>query len=225
MEALVSADIPLVKLQNPKLNKVLTEKFGKLPCQKTVRENVVPKLYAAKMDAARQAFAGVPVVLMLDETRDATGRNVLNVLCGRLDGEPLKMRLIKVGELIIIFAQLGTINIHRHSAFIEKTDSSHVSQEFVRAINELKIEYNDVWLVVTDQAKYMVKCFRDLKGLFPRMNHVSCLAHAMHRVCEHIREKHDLVDNFLGKMRVVFTRSNDRSQLWKDTTGKFAYCL
>ena len=63
-----------------------------------------------------------------------------------------------------------------------------------------------------------VKCFRDLKVLFPNLHHITCLAHAIHRVAEKVRESHKSVDDFLGKMRVVFTRSNDRSQLWTDTT-------
>ena len=97
MGAFVAADIPLSKLEHPVLNKVLSEKFGKLPGKTFIRDKIVPELFEAKMSAARLLFEDTPVVLMLDETRDDTGRNVLNILCGRLDGEPLKMHLIKVG--------------------------------------------------------------------------------------------------------------------------------
>lgn len=94
----------------------------------------------------------------------------------------------------------------------------------MRTIGKLNIDFNDVWLVVTDQAAYMMKCFKDLKTVLPNMHHVSCLAHSIHRVCEKVREDHKLVDDFLGKMRVVFSRSNDRSQFWKDVTGNVFYC-
>lgn len=104
-------------------------------------------------------------------------------------------------------------------AFIEKTDSTNVSQAFVKTVNDLQIPFNSVWEVVTDQAAYMVKCFKDLKVLFPKLHHVTCLAHAIHRVAEKVRDLNPKVDDFLGKMRVVFTRSNDRCQLWKDVTG------
>lgn len=84
----------------------------------------------------------------------------------------------------------------------------------------MELSFNRVWLVVTDQAPYMVKCFKGLKTSFPKMNHVTCLAHSFHRVCEKVRDKHPKVDSFLGKMKVVFSRSNDRCQLWKDVSGK-----
>ena len=45
----------------------------------------------------------------------------------------------------------------------------------------------------------MVKCFHDLKVLFPNLHHITCLAHAIHRVAEKVRESHKLVDDFLGK--------------------------
>lgn len=96
----MAADIPLCKLEHPALNAVLTEKFGKLPGKTFIRNKIIPELFEAKMAAARQKFRNTPVVLMLDETRDDTGRNVFNILCGRLDGEPLKMHLIKVGKSI-----------------------------------------------------------------------------------------------------------------------------
>ena len=41
-----------------------------------------------------------------------------------------------------------------------------------------------VLLIVSDNAKSMVKAVRDVKKHFPNTNHVTCLVHALHRVCE-----------------------------------------
>lgn len=90
----------------------------------------------------------------------------------------------------------------------------------MKTFNSLSIDFGMVWLIVTDQASYMLKCFASLKTLFPNLHHISCLAHALHRVCDLIRTSNSLVDDFLGQMKVVFSRSNLRKEIWKEITGK-----
>ena len=49
------------------------------------------------------------------------------------------------------------------------------------------IKYNRVWLVLTDQASYMLSALSALKMLYNKLRHVICIVHALHRVCESVR--------------------------------------
>lgn len=40
-------------------------------------------------------------------------------------------------------------------------------------------------------APNMLKSFKNLKKLFPNLNHITCLTHAINRVCETIRDHNE----------------------------------
>ena len=101
VEALVTADVPLHKLDNEKLRKVLESKFGQIPSRTTLRDSIVPQIYDSKVTAFKQLLSDTPVVFMLDETRDTQGRNVLNILCGRLDGSKPNTMLVILSEYVL----------------------------------------------------------------------------------------------------------------------------
>ena len=44
-----------------------------------------------------------------------------------------------------------------------------------------------VLLFVSDAAPYVIKAAKALQLLYPKMIHVTCLAHALHRVAEEVR--------------------------------------
>jgi hypothetical protein len=138
--AMVSSDIPLYKLQDPLLCKVLEKKFGMIPSRKVIDSKYLSSFYEDTMNKIKLTISCERLYFILDEARDSSGRNVLNILAGVLDGKPSKPFLVSV-------------------QFIEKTDSCHVSRAFVRTFHNLELEFDDLWLIVTDQASYMVKCF------------------------------------------------------------------
>jgi len=49
------------------------------------------------------------------------------------------------------------------------------------------VEHNNVLLIVSDAATYMVKAGKAIQTFFPKMLHVTCLAHALHRVTEQMK--------------------------------------
>jgi hypothetical protein len=52
-----------------------------------------------------------------------------------------------------------------------------------------------VLLFVSYAAPYMIKAAKALQLLYPKMIHVICLAHALHRVAEEVRGSYPEVDN------------------------------
>jgi len=56
------------------------------------------------------------------------------------------------------------------------------------------IKFENVLLLVSDAAAYMVKAANGLSVLFPKMIHITCVAHGLHRVAEKIRVLYPEVD-------------------------------
>jgi hypothetical protein len=70
---------------------------------------------------------------------------------------------------------------------LERVNNSSIVVVFNNAMNLLwpdKAEQENVLLFVSDAAPYMIKAAKALQLLYPKMIHVTCLAHALHRVAE-----------------------------------------
>lgn len=66
-----------------------------------------------------------------------------------------------------------------------------------------QINYGNVLLLVTDGAAYMKKAGSALQTLYPNMQHVTCLAHAFHRVAEDVRGSYPEVDLLISSGKKV----------------------
>jgi len=78
------------------------------------------------------------------------------------------------------------------------------------------VEHNNVLLLVSDAALYMVKAGSAIQTFFPKMLHVTCLAHALHRVAEQIRSNFQLVDKLIASVKKVFLKCPVRINIFKD---------
>ena len=70
---------------------------------------------------------------------------------------------------------------------LERVNNSPIAVVFDHAMNLLwpdKVERENVLLFISDAALYMIKA---LQLLYPKMIHVTWLAHALHRVAEEVR--------------------------------------
>jgi len=61
--------------------------------------------------------------------------------------------------------------------------------------------------IVTDVASYMVKAAKGLQVLYPKMIHAMCLAHALHRVAEEVREYYSDVDKLIVNGKKIFVKA------------------
>lgn len=55
-----------------------------------------------------------------------------------------------------------------------------------------------------------------VKQFFPNMKHVTCIAHALHRVAEKIRSEYPDVDTLIANVKKIFLKSPSRVKLLKD---------
>jgi len=120
----------------------------------------------------------------LNETTDAEGRFVANFIVGTLEvGCPGKTFLLNC-EVVL-----------------EKANLSTFAKMFNNSLSLLwpgDIQYDNVLLFVSDASPYMVKAGKSIQSFYSKMIHVTCIAHALHRVAEEIRGNFSKVDKLVS---------------------------
>ena len=83
------------------------------------------------------------------------------------------------------------------------------------------IQYDKLKLVVSDQASYMLKAIQSIKmnGMYPNINHITCLIHALHKVCGNIREENKQVNKLISAMKKILRKSNKQKVVFRQQTG------
>ncbi|XP_050061427.1 uncharacterized protein LOC126551598 [Aphis gossypii] len=76
--------------------------------------------------------------------------------------------------------------------------------------------HDNVLLFVSDAAPYMVKAGKALNAFFPKMIHITCLAHAFHRIAETIRSKFIKVDELISTVKKIFLKAPSRIETFKN---------
>jgi hypothetical protein len=73
-------------------------------------------------------------------------------------------------------------------------------------------------LFVGYAAPYMVKATKGVQVLYTRMVHLTCLAHALHRVAKEIRDNYRDVDKLISDVKKMFVKAPVRVQKFKQDT-------
>ncbi|XP_053965556.1 uncharacterized protein LOC128867942 [Anastrepha ludens] len=71
--------------------------------------------------------------------------------------------------------------------------------------------------VTTAAAAYMISAMKSLQVLFPKMLHVTCFAHGLHRLVEFIRSEFHEGNLLISKVKAAFVKSTARRQLFKQS--------
>lgn len=206
--AFIDAGIPLFKIENFTLKNFL-QKYTReqVPSESTLRKNYVDVCYSETVNRIRDAVSGKKIWISVDETQDSCRRSIANVVIGTMEfDKPSQIFLLSCEQL-------------------DKTNSSTVAQLFTSALNLLwpdGVKYEDVLLFTSDAAPYMKKAGKVLKVLFPNLLHVTCLAHALHRICEEIRGIFSEVDSLISNTKKIFLKSPNRIQLFKEMAPELA---
>lgn len=204
--AMILADIPLGKLCNEHFVKFL-EKYTKenIPGESTLRKNYVSRLYTETLMKLREKAKKQYIWVSLDETTDVDSRYVANFIFGILGVEE------ECGKSYLLTMKVLT-----------ETNHSTIAAFFNDSLNLLwpeGISYEKVQLVCTDAATYMCKAMVGLQVLYPKMIHVTCLAHGLHRVAELVRSEYAQVNSLISSIKKVFLKAPSRVALFRNTAG------
>lgn len=205
-EALLSANIPLQKLQNVTFRNFLQKRCNyNIPDESTLRKCYINDIYVNTIHSIKQKVKNNFIYFIVDETTDVCGRYIANLLVGTLGtSSPSKSYLIACKEL-------------------ERTNSSTI----LRFVNEVLMNFflpevvptEKILLMLSDAATYMIKAGQQLKLLYPNLIHVTCLAHGLSRVAEEIRQQFPDVNSFINNVKKTFLKSPLRVQLYKEKMG------
>lgn len=61
-------------------------------------------------------------------------------------------------------------------------------------------------LFVSDAAPYMIAAMKALTVLYPKMIHVTCAAHGLHRVADYVKDQFDDVNKLISNVKKIFTK-------------------
>ena len=201
-EAFVAANIPLSKVEHPKLRGFLEKNMQiTLPSDSTLRKKHMPLAYENCIEIIKKGLEGKSIWISIDETTDSLKRKVANVIIGELKCEDYsKPYLAKC-------------------TFLETADSAAIARLANDTLNELWPGFDKQLLkvLISDAAPYMVKAGKDLKIFYPSLIHVTCLCHGLHRVCELVRELYPEVNKLIASIKKVFKKAPDRVTTFKQS--------
>jgi hypothetical protein len=199
---MVSSNIPLHKVEAASFRKFL-EKYTNhpIPTESKLRKNCLASCYEDTINKIRKNVGKNKIWVSIDETSDVDDIFLANVVVGALKHE-------QPGEIFLLACEV-----------LETVNNSSIAVVFYNAVNLLwpdKVQRENVLLFVSDAAAYMIKAAKALQLLYPTMIHVTCLAHALHRVAEEVRWSYPEVDKLIANGKKIFIKSPLRVQKFKE---------
>lgn len=199
-DAMLAADIPLEKLYNSEFHRFLeywTQQI--IPDASTLRKAYVKIVFEEKMRMIREEVGDNRIWISVDETTDVDRRLVAHaVVTPLLPDGPGKSRLLNCAVL----AATNHLTIVR---FL---------QDSLLLLWPEGIQFDKVLMFVSDAAPYMALAGDVLSAYFPKMVHVTCLAHGLHRVAEKVRSLYANADFAIANGKLAFTKAPRRVALF-----------
>lgn len=164
------------------------------------KEKYVNVIYEETLTSIRQNIQDGPIWVSIDESTYVDGRYVGNVIVGKLSSEPCNSFLLNCEKL-------------------DKCNHKTIAKLFNDSMNLLwpeGVKYENVFLFLSDAAPYMCKAGNVLNEFFPKLIHVTCLAHGFHRVVETIRSRYSDIDQLIATVKKIFHKAPSRVLKFKE---------
>ena len=198
MAAFLAADIPLWKLRNPQLRQLFASTGHPLPSDETCRSKV-PELHQEEMARVKSILSGQLLFMIVDESEVSVNK-YMNTLVGTLQ-DPQKSYMLECLPLA------------------GSADAQAVIHAVDDAISSLGCPREDFCLLITDAATYMISAAKTLHLLYPRLFHITCLAHLLHNCAMKVRAHYVNVDNVIAHVKAITVKNKSRRRLF-DAIGQ-----
>lgn len=159
-QAIVAINMPWRCLNN-KLWRAFLKKYtgNDIPDESTLRKNYLEDCYSLALQNIRDNIGDNYVWISVDETTDATGRYIANLIIGKFCENE------KTQPYLLACKQLTETNYATIARFVNSA---------MRVLWPSGSE-DKVLLFVTDAAAYMLKAGKHLKIFYPNLLHITCL--------------------------------------------------
>ena len=204
LQAFIAANIPLKKLENKVFSSFLEVYTGKkLPDESTLRKNYLGEESSAALQSITTKLKDKSFYVQIDECTDSCGRFIIAILIGSLEeGSVTVPYLVEIVEC----------QVTNHSTIIQV-----IMDTLYRIFGSA--HHEKFTLLLSDGASYMIKAGKILKETYPKMLHVTCLAHCVQRLAEFIKSKFERQDKFIKRTKAFFKNNTRRLRLFKERTG------
>ena len=194
-------NIAISKLNDKCFTNFLANNMTKhIPCHMTARRKV-DAIYQETMTEIKNKLKDHFILVSVDETIASDGRCVTDVIIGAL-----KKDEFNDSYLVNCIDLDGTVN---HKTICD------VIYDTINVIWDGKFDREKLLLLLTDEAPYMKKAGKHLKSLFPKVIHITRLAHLINRISSFIRNEHKTADKFIAETKKTFTKSRSRIEVFK----------
>lgn len=188
-KAFLSADIPLYKLNNEHIKKLFQEIGHSLPSETTCRKTVL-KLGTDELLRVRSALDDKKIFLVVDEST-LSGTPYLNILVGNIELPHITY-------------------MYDCQPLTSAPTSDSISQAVDDAVRSLGTNRNSFCLLLSDAARYMVAAGTILKSLYPKLFHVTCIAHLLHNCAMKVKSQFQDVDQVIAKVKAATVKNKTR---------------
>ena len=154
----LAADIPLHKLRNPHVIQMFKNLGQKTPSE-TVCRDYVKTLANNEQDRLKYLLKDKSIFIVIDGS-EVDKTKFINVIVGDID-VPEKTYLIEC-------------------CVTETVNQSIICMKIDNILRKLDIARENFLLFLLDAVSYVTACAATLKVLYPRLFHVTCLAHMLH---------------------------------------------
>lgn len=203
--AMIAVNMPWTSLNNEVWKNFLEKHTGQpIPNESTLRKNYLNKVYDDIIKKIRLEIGDSCVWISVDETTDKTGRHMANFIVGKMCSD------IPTEGYLLCCKQLDSVNFETIARFVNYS---------ILTLWPQGQNTQNILLLVTDAASYMLKAGEYLKVLYPNMKHLTCLVHGIHRVAEEVRDIFPAVDKFISTTKKVFLKSPSRISVYKRIMG------
>lgn len=215
IQFLILCNIPWSQVNNQTFKNFFTKYFCAnccctcadrgVPDESLLRKVYLDKFFTKSMQSIQERLNNEKLWISLDETTDFLGRNVVHFLIRPLSTDHASKPYLFACKV------LNTVNSESITQFVVDCLEQLWPNSF-----EFSFKVNNVLMLCTDGAAYMTLAGKKLKILFlPNLIHVTCLAHALHRVSEEVRSNYPLVDKLITNVKKIFLKAPSRARLLK----------
>ena len=114
---------------------------------------------------------------------------------------------------IHIYQVLFISNFQAWHAPLNRQAIIHVLDDVIKA---MKIDRENFVLLLSDAARYMTAAGSLLMQLYPRLSHVTCIAHLLHNCAEKVWNSFGAVDTLIATVKAATVRNKDRKELFSE---------
>ena len=187
--AFLSADIPLYKLRNPEMQSLFQFLGRKAPSESTYRKRD-DDMGKCKVDRVCEILLDKIIFMVIDESK-ISGCKYLNTLVGN----------IEVPE---------TTYLLHCKILCTSPNQQTIAHAVDDAIRTLQANRNNFVLLLTDAARCMTAAGRLVKGIYPKLFHITCTTHALHNAVERIRNHYEDVSKLIATVKASVVKNKDR---------------